>query len=63
LVDVIGKAEVMNSVTKNAMKVYAKYSVEAGFDYETEIQLNEQEIKEYVEQAMIELKKGSKRSE
>lgn len=53
LVDVIGNAEV--TVTKNAMKVYAKYSMEAGFDYETETQLNEQEINEYVKQAMTEL--------
>jgi hypothetical protein len=43
LVDMIGKAEIMSAVTKNAMKVYAKSSTEAGFDYETETQLNEQE--------------------
>jgi hypothetical protein len=60
LVDVIGKAEVMNAVTKNAMKVYVKDSMEAGFDYETETQLNEQEIEEYVEQVMTELKKEPK---
>ena len=60
LVDVIGKAEVMNAVTKNAMKVYAKDSMEAGFEYETETQLNEQEIEEYVEQVMTELKEEPK---
>jgi hypothetical protein len=59
LVDVIGKAEVMNAVTKNAMKVYAKNSMEAGFD-ETETQLDEQEIEEYVGQVMTELKKEPK---
>jgi hypothetical protein len=51
----------MNAVTKNAMKVYAKHSAEAGFDYETESQLNGQEIKEYVKQAMTKLKKRPKR--
>ena len=61
LVDVIGNAEVMNTVTKNAMKVYAKHSMEAGFDYETETQLDEEEIKEHVKQAMTELKKQPKR--
>ena len=61
LVDVIGKAEVMNAVTKNEMKVYAKHSMEAGFDYETETDLNEQEIRDYVEQAMTELKKRPNR--
>jgi len=39
------------------MKVYAKSSAEAGFDYETETQLNEDEIQEYVKQAITELKK------
>lgn len=61
LVDIIRNAEVMNAVTKNAMKVYAKHSAEAVFDYETESQLNVQEIKEYVKQAMTELKKRPKR--
>lgn len=51
----------MKAVTKNAVKLYAKHSMEAGFDYETETQLNEQEINEYVKQAMTELKKQPKR--
>ncbi|HET6715717.1 MAG TPA: hypothetical protein VFG90_01210 [Nitrososphaeraceae archaeon] len=62
LIDVIGNAEVLNSITKNVMKVYSKHSEEASFDYETETQLNEQEVRVYIEEAMAELKKGSSNS-